>query len=130
MTRPASGVRIKRAYEPPAEDDGARVLVDRLWPRGVSKAAAELTLWLKAVAPSAELRNWFGHDPARWTEFGRRYRAELQRNQEAVDRLRALVKAGPVTLVDGARDTRHKDAGGWAAYLDEHLRYGEHGHPA
>ena len=130
MTKPAGEIRIKRAYESAAEDDGARVLVDRLWPRGVSKSAAALSLWLKDIAPSAELRSWFGHDPARWTEFARRYRAELRSHQEAVDRIRELVKRGPVTLVYGARDTVHNDAVVLAAYLEDPLRDGDDGHTA
>jgi uncharacterized protein YeaO (DUF488 family) len=112
-----SDIRIKRAYEAPASDDGARVLVDRIWPRGVTKDAAALTLWLKDIAPSAGLRTWFGHDPARWTEFRRRYHAELDANPAAVRQLRALAKAGRVTLVYGARDTAHNQALALADYM-------------
>lgn len=103
-------VRLKRVYEPPSAEDGARVLVDRLWPRGLRKEDAELTVWLKDIAPSAELRRWFGHDPARWTEFIGRYRAELAANTPAVRHLQDLVKRGPVTLLYGARDTAHNHA--------------------
>ena len=99
---------IKRIYEPPHADDGKRVLVDRLWPRGVSKDEAELDLWLKPVAPSADLRKWFGHDPARWDEFTRRYRAELADNSEAVDQLRHM--HGKVTLLYAAHDEQHNQA--------------------
>jgi uncharacterized protein YeaO (DUF488 family) len=99
---------IKRAYEAPAAADGRRVLVDRLWPRGVSKAEAKLDDWLKDVAPSSDLRRWFGHDAERWPEFRRRYRAELQANP-AAEALRRLAD-GPLTLVYGARDTEHNDA--------------------
>ncbi len=103
-------IRIKRAYEAAATDDGARVLVDRIWPRGVAKELAALTLWLKEIAPTTALRKWFGHDPARWTEFRRRYRAELDANPAAVGELGRLVAAGPVTLVYGAHDRTHNHA--------------------
>ncbi|MFD2249451.1 uncharacterized protein YeaO (DUF488 family) [Pseudochelatococcus lubricantis] len=111
------GMRLKRIYEPPAADDGARVLVDRLWPRGIRKEAAELTLWLKDVAPSPGLRRWFGHDPVRWAEFARRYRAELAANGEAVGTLRDLAARGPVTLLYAAHDTAHNHALVLADYL-------------
>lgn len=100
---------IKRVYLPPAADDGQRVLVDRLWPRGVSKRDAAVDVWLKDVAPSAALRKWFGHDPAKWEEFRKRYLAELADN-EAVAELRALAKAGPLALVYGAHDEEHNQA--------------------
>ncbi len=101
---------IKRIYEPPAKDDGARILVDRIWPRGVTKEEAKLDLWLKAVAPSAALRKWYGHDPAKWTEFRRRYRAELAENPEPVAELKALMAEGPVTLLFAAHDEAHSHA--------------------
>ncbi|OJW22000.1 MAG: hypothetical protein BGO49_14545 [Planctomycetales bacterium 71-10] len=107
---PASHLRLKRAYEPAEPEDGVRILVDRLWPRGVSKADAAIDEWMKDVAPSAELRRWFGHDPGRWAEFQRRYRAELRAQAPLLDRLRALAKAGTVTLVYAARDEEHNDA--------------------
>ena len=107
---PASHLRLKRAYEPAEPDDGTRLLIDRLWPRGVSKAKAALDDWIKDVAPSTELRKWFGHDPARWAEFQRRYRAELREQSEALDRIRVLAKAGVVTLVYSAHDEQHNDA--------------------
>ena len=103
-------VNLKRAYEPPSPRDGTRILVDRLWPRGVKKAKARIGLWLKDVAPSAALRQWFGHDPARWSEFRRRYRAELKRQPEPLARLRALARQGRVTLVFGAHDARRNQA--------------------
>ena len=103
-------VRLKRAYEPPAESDGARVLVDRLWPRGVSKAEAKLDLWLKEIAPSTELRKWFGHDPARWSEFQRRYRGELKQRPDKIAELQRLAERGPVTLIYSAHDEQHNDA--------------------
>lgn len=106
----AANVRLKRAYEPAEASDGMRVLVDRLWPRGVSKDAARIDKWAKNIAPSAELRTWFGHDPARWTEFRRRYLAELRDNPGLLGRLRGLARKGPITLVYSARDQRHNDA--------------------
>jgi uncharacterized protein YeaO (DUF488 family) len=113
-------LRIKRIYEPPAVDDGARVLVDRLWPRGVRKQDAAVMRWLKEVAPSPELRKWFNHDPARLQEFGRRYRAELAHNS-AVDQLDELLKNGPVTLLYAARDPVCNHARVLADYLIRHL---------
>ncbi|HEY7376890.1 MAG TPA: DUF488 domain-containing protein [Polyangia bacterium] len=105
-------VRLKRAYDPPARTDGYRVLVDRLWPRGVRKDDLRLDDWSKAVAPSDALRRWFGHDPARWTEFQRRYRAELARGAaaEALGTLAARAARGTVTLVFAAHDARHSNA--------------------
>ena len=107
---PASHLRMKRAYESAEPEDGARILVDRLWPRGVSKDKAHLDDWMKAIAPSTELRQWFGHDSDRWTEFRKRYRAELQGHGEQLDRIRALARKGVVTLVYSARDEEHNDA--------------------
>jgi len=106
----ADRIRLKRAYEPPASDDGTRILIDRLWPRGVRKAAAEIDEWMKEIAPSTELRKWFGHDPARWPEFRRRYRSEIQRHEAELGRLRELARNGPVTLVYSAHDAAHNDA--------------------
>lgn len=114
MTR---AIQIKRVYEAPSDTDGQRVLVDRIWPRGVSKAEADLTLWLKEVAPTTALRQWFGHDPARWAEFRKRYRAELDANPEAVATLRALAAKGKLTLLYGAHDTEHNQAVVLAEYL-------------
>jgi uncharacterized protein YeaO (DUF488 family) len=113
MTRPqfpASHLRVKRAYEPAAPDDGVRILIDRLWPRGVSKAEAALDDWMKDIAPSTKLRQWFGHDPERWPEFQRRYRAELRQHVQELDRIRALAKTQTVTLVYSAHDEEHNDA--------------------
>jgi uncharacterized protein YeaO (DUF488 family) len=107
---PAGNVRLKRAYEPPAPDDGARILVDRLWPRGVSKADAALDQWMKDIAPSTELRKWFGHDSARWEEFRRRYTREMHGHADLLDQLRALARQGPITLVFSAHDALHNDA--------------------
>lgn len=106
----ADRVRIKRAYEPPAYEDGTRVLVDRLWPRGVKKANAAIDEWMKAIAPSTGLRKWFGHDPERWLDFRQRYRSEIRRHPAELRRLRELVQAGPVTLVYAAHDEAHNDA--------------------
>jgi uncharacterized protein YeaO (DUF488 family) len=103
-------LKVKRVYEPSDKNDGTRVLVDRLWPRGMTKAKADVDIWLKEVAPSAELRKWFGHDPDKWTEFKKRYRVELEVNDEQVARLREDIKKGPVTLLYGAKDEEHNDA--------------------
>ncbi len=109
---------IKRIYEPQAPGDGTRVLVDRLWPRGLTKAEAHVDLWLKDIAPSAELRKWFGHDPERWDEFQRRYAAELDERAAALEELREPVAAkGPVTLLYSAHDQEHNQAVALAGYL-------------
>lgn len=110
-------IRVKRVYEPPAPDDGCRVLVDRLWPRGLKKDAAALDAWRKDVAPSDALRCWFGHDPARWEEFRRRYEAELETNPEGVRWLLERARAGRLTLCYGARDPVHNQA----VVLRDHL---------
>lgn len=107
---PAGNVKLKRAYEPAAPDDGTRILVDRLWPRGISKERAAIDQWMKDISPSTELRKWFGHNPARWKEFRRRYAAEVRRNAILFDQLRSLARRGPVTLVYSARDDEHNDA--------------------
>jgi uncharacterized protein YeaO (DUF488 family) len=101
---------LKRAYEKASREDGFRVLVERLWPRGVSKARARLDLWLKDVAPSTELRTWFGHDPAKWKEFQKRYVAELKDKKESVRLLREKAKEGTVTLVYATRGEEHNGA--------------------
>jgi uncharacterized protein YeaO (DUF488 family) len=106
----AINVRLKRAYDPPAASDGTRILVDRLWPRGVSKANAAIDQWDKSIAPSTILRNWFGHDPARWQEFRRRYANEIHRNREQLDELRARARSGRITLVFAAHDRIHNHA--------------------
>jgi uncharacterized protein YeaO (DUF488 family) len=111
-------ILLKRAYDPPAAGDGCRILVDRLWPRGVTKREAHIDLWLKDVAPSTALRQWFGHDPAKWDEFQTRYRRELEHNREAVARIAEQARQGPVTLVYGARDREHNDAVVLKAYLE------------
>lgn len=103
-------LKLKRAYEPAAPEDGERYLVDRLWPRGVRKEVLCLTGWLKEVAPSDALRRWFGHDPERWDEFRRRYRSELRSQGAVLQSLRAALKRGPVTLVYSAHDQTHNQA--------------------
>ena len=117
MAHAAPDIRVKRVYNPPDREDGARVLVDRLWPRGARKDKVKLTLWLKDIAPSDDLRRWFGHDPARFEEFSRRYRAELGANKDTVGRLEELVEAGPVTLLYAAHDEAHNNARVLADYL-------------
>ena len=103
-------IRIKRVYEEPDKEDGMRILVDRLWPRGLTKEKAKVDLWLKEVAPSTELRKWFAHDAAKWTEFQTRYREELKRNKEQLSLLKQEVAKGTVTLLYGARDQEHNEA--------------------
>jgi len=103
-------IQIKRAYELPSEEDGCRVLVDRLWPRGFTKASLKLDLWLKAVAPSTALRQWFGHEVTKWPEFQRRYRKELDAGPDGLDLLRERLAEGRVTLVFGAKDESHNQA--------------------
>ena len=115
-------LRIKRSYEPAAATDGKRVLVDRVWPRGMTKEAAALDAWRKDIAPSAALREWFGHDPARWREFARRYREELDGSADETGWLEALARTGTVTLLYGARDTEHNQAVVLAGYIRERLR--------
>ena len=107
---PASHIRIKRAYEPPADDDGVRILIDRLWPRGVKKENLALDQWTKELSPSTELRQWFGHDTAHWQEFRQRYAAELRQHADLLDPLRALARKGPITLVYSAHDEAHNNA--------------------
>lgn len=106
----SADVRLKRAYDPAGPEDGRRILVDRLWPRGLSKAEAGIDEWLKDLAPSTELRKWFGHDPARWAEFQRRYEEEIHGHPEALAQLRKLAREGTLTFVYSARDELHNDA--------------------
>ncbi|HVW69629.1 MAG TPA: DUF488 domain-containing protein [Steroidobacteraceae bacterium] len=109
-TKPPAQIRIKRAYDPPSSDDGARVLVDRLWPRGLKKSDAHLSQWMKDIAPSTELRKWFAHDPARWEEFRRRYEAELRAKRDLLAELTELARKGPLTLIYSAHDPLHNQA--------------------
>jgi uncharacterized protein YeaO (DUF488 family) len=103
-------IKLKRVYDDPLPKDGLRVLVDRLWPRGLTKARAAVDFWLKDVAPSTELRKWFAHDPAKWKQFQVRYRKELHEKQDAIQLLRQKSKGHIVTLVYGARDEVHNEA--------------------
>ena len=112
---------VKRAYEPAAPDDGYRVLVDRLWPRGLKKETAALDLWIKELAPSTELRQWFGHEPSRWEAFRHRYASELDGAAEYWRPLLARVARQPVTLVYGAHDDEHNNAVALKTYLETYL---------
>jgi uncharacterized protein YeaO (DUF488 family) len=103
-------IRLKRAYAAPAPDDGLRILVERLWPRGLSKERAAVDLWVKDAAPSPELRRWYGHDPAKWDEFRKRYRAELRQNKDSVEELRRKCRGKTVTFVYAARDEDRNSA--------------------
>ncbi len=103
-------LKIKRVYEKPQKEDGKRILVDRLWPRGLTKEKARIDLWLKDLAPTAELRKWFDHDPNKWKEFQKKYHQELKKNQEQVSILSEQLKKGVITLVYGAKDEEHNEA--------------------
>jgi len=103
-------INIKRVYEKPEKEDGIRILVDRLWPRGLTKEKAAIDLWLNEIAPTTELRKWFGHDPAKWKDFQKRYKQELKKNNEQVLLLKEQLKKGIVTLVYGAKDEEHNEA--------------------
>jgi uncharacterized protein YeaO (DUF488 family) len=106
----AGNLKVKRVYEPVASDDGTRVLVDRLWPRGLAKAEAAVDRWLKEIAPSNELRHWYNHEPSRWLEFQRRYAQELRGQAALLEELRDLARKGPVTLLFGSREERRNNA--------------------
>ncbi len=103
-------IRLKRVYEKPSRGDGFRVLVDRLWPRGLTKERAAVKLWLKDLGPSTELRRWFGHDPAKWSDFQKKYRRELRKKRDLIEELRSKAKEQTVTLLFGARDEEHNEA--------------------
>jgi len=111
-------IRLKRVYETPTKDDGTRILVERLWPRGVSKEKAAIDLWLKEIAPSPDLRKWYGHETSRWDEFRRRYRAEIEDRSELLSDLKQLLKDGPVTFVYAAKDELHNSALVLKEYLE------------
>lgn len=111
-------LQIKRAYDVASKDDGYRVLVDRLWPRGVSKDQARIDLWMKEIAPSTKLRQWFAHDPERWSEFRKRYFRELDEHPEVVEQLQTIIRKEPVTLVYAAKDEEHNDAVALQEYLE------------
>ena len=106
----AANIKLKRAYVSAGSGDGTRILIDRLWPRGVKKADAAIDLWAKDIAPSTALRKWFGHDPARWQNFRRRYSDEIHRRRDRLDELRTLARKGRITLVFAAHDELHNDA--------------------
>ena len=110
-------IQLKRVYEEPGDTDGKRILIDRLWPRGVTKAKAQIDIWLKGIAPSTELRTWFGHDPSKWDDFKQRYKNELKNNSETVAKLLEQMAQGKVTLVYSAKDKEHNDAVVLAEYL-------------
>ncbi len=112
MTEPAARphIRLKRVYAPAAAEDGVRVLVDRLWPRGLRKSDAAIDRWLKELAPSTDLRRWFGHEPRRWDEFRKRYRREISGRARVLDEVCALARRGPVTFLFAARDEAHNEA--------------------
>lgn len=129
MSQTAARFPIKRIYDPVDDGDGTRVLVDRLWPRGVSKAEAHIALWLKDVAPTPVLRKWFGHDPARWVDFRLRYHDELEHSAAAVAQLRDLAAVGPLTLIYAAHDPVHNHARVLAEYLEANMEAG-HARPA
>ena len=115
------GIRIKRVYEPPSSRDGRRILVDRLWPRGMSKADAKIDYWPKDIAPSRELRKWFGHDPERWSEFKRRYFRELESKPDTVRALLDYVRAGTVTFLYGSKERRLNNVVALKKYVEPRL---------
>ncbi len=115
-------ISVKRVYEPPAASDGTRFLVDHLWPRGLKKEAVKVKSWIKAVSPSNELRHWFGHEPAKWKEFQRRYFAELDQKPETWQPLLEAAQEGHITLVFSARDEEHNNAVALKSYLEKRLR--------
>jgi uncharacterized protein YeaO (DUF488 family) len=115
-------IDLKRAYDPEARSDGYRVLVDRIWPRGVTKDALEVDAWLKNLAPSTGLRKWFGHDPKKWDEFRKRYARELEPHADALDQLAERARDGRVTLVFGAKDTEHNTAVALKEELERRLQ--------
>ena len=121
-------VRVKRVYESVEAGDGKRFLVERLWPRGMKKEALEMDEWMKDVAPSDELRHWFGHDPAKWEEFRHRYTAELEENRDFWKPLLAEARHGTVTLLYSAHDQEHNNAVALKAFLDDRLKSSTHTH--
>lgn len=115
-------IDLKRAYDPPAKSDGRRILVDRIWPRGVTKADLRIDVWLKDLAPSDGLRKWFGHDPMKWGEFKKRYADEIAQREDAFGQLVEIARGGHVTLVFGAKDTEHNNAVALKEELERRLR--------
>ncbi len=112
-------IKLKRVYDAPSRDDGKRILVERLWPRGIKKSDLHLDVWLKEVAPSTELRKWFSHDPAKWSEFQKRYKKELDANQAALAPLLHAISQGPITLLYSSHDTEHNNAEYLKTYLQK-----------
>lgn len=112
-------IGLKRVYDPPSKSDGVRILVERLWPRGMTKEAAVIDQWMKEIAPSSTLRQWYAHDPEKWPEFQRRYAAELRDNAAAVAALRALCSKGPATFVFAAKDEKRNSAALLKAFLEK-----------
>lgn len=115
-------IDLKRAYDPPATGDGRRILVDRVWPRGIAKDDLRIDAWLKDLAPSTELRKWFGHDPAKWDEFRKRYARELEQRSETLEELVEKARAGRVTLIFSAKDTEHNNAVALRENLERRLK--------
>ncbi|HXS15115.1 MAG TPA: DUF488 domain-containing protein [Candidatus Saccharimonadales bacterium] len=111
-------IKLKRAYEIPAKEDGQRILVERLWPRGISKEKAEIAVWLKDIAPTTELRKWYNHEVNKWPEFRKKYKEELKQNSQAVQQIKELLKK-PVTFIYAAKDTEHNSAVVLKEYLEE-----------
>lgn len=113
-------IKTKRAYDAPARSDGCRILVDRIWPRGVSKNDAALEAWVKDVSPSTALRKWFGHDPSKWTSFKKKYFSELKENQDAIELVLSACSGSTLTLVFGAKDAEHNNAIALKEYIEQH----------
>lgn len=111
-------IKLKRVYEKPLKEDGFRILVERLWPRGFTKERAAVDLWLKDIAPSSELRKWFGHDPIKWKEFCKRYHAELMRNEDLINFLKEKSKEGTITLIYSSSDEKHNSAVALKMFLE------------
>ncbi len=118
-------LKIKRVYDPPSRDDGKRILIDRLWPRGLGKEAAHIDEWVKDVAPSTGLRKWFNHDPEKWGEFRRRFFAELDAEPESVNGIIAAARKGTVTLLFGSKEERYNNAAALKEYLDSRMKAAE-----
>ncbi len=118
MKRNRITIRLKRVYDEPEEGDGRRILVDRLWPRGLSKEKARVDGWMKEIAPSTELRRWYGHDPDKWTEFKKRYAAELDANHDAVEEIVKEVRAGAVTFLYSSREDQRNNAVALKEYIE------------
>jgi len=117
MRQPTMRIKLKRIYDAPHKTDGTRILVDRIWPRGLSKSRAKVDLWIRDIAPSNELRRWFGHDPNKWGEFRRRYFKELRDNDAMVRTIHDEAARGPATLLFAAKDTQHNNAQALKEYL-------------